>query len=92
MEKIKAYTDMGKELSDYTTKELLDEIKRRNEEKKKRKLEEKRCRNCIYYEPHPQFPQFHLCGKRTWGKTYPRKYAVKPYFKACDKFENIDKE
>ena len=76
------------ELKDYTTEELKAELKRRKAQKAETMENALKCRNCKHCVHHPS-PYVHtrLCEARTWGKTYPRHYCVKPYTKACDKFE-----
>lgn len=51
-----------------------------------------RCRDCKHCAPNPNVPsyccgKYCICAARTWGKKYPRSYAVTPSTKACDKFE-----
>lgn len=74
-------------LEEYTTEQLKKELKRRNEEKHKEKNNELRCRNCIHIIKNPKFDRTYLCNARTWGKKITYNYTIKPYFKACDKFE-----
>ena len=85
------------ELKDYTTEELKAELKRRVELAKAQKAEEMktalRCRNCKYCIPNPNVPSwcrgdYCICNVRTWGKNKQRHYVIRPFTRACDKFEN----
>ena len=80
------------ELNDYTTEELRAEIKRRwllEQEEKKKAL---RCRNCVHCIQHPSVYKMYLCDARTWGKKIVRNYCVNLSDKACELFENKNKE
>ena len=79
------------ELKDYTTEELKAELKRRVELRKAEKAEEmknaKRCRNCKHCVPNHNWSRTYICMARTWGKEYPRHYAVPLSNPACELFE-----
>lgn len=77
------------ELKDYSTEQLKAELKRRVELRKAQKAEEmktaKRCRNCKHCAHN--WGNFYWCMARTWGKKYPRHYAVPLSKPACELFE-----
>lgn len=78
------------ELKDYTTEELKAELRRRAEDlKAERKKSSLRCRNCKHCEEKVigGYAHVHKCMARTWGKTFPRHYTVRPSTKACELFE-----
>lgn len=82
------------ELKDYTTEELKAELDRRKTIAKAQKVAEDaaalKCRNCKHCKQNPIFKGFYACAVRTYGKTITRHYSIKPYQKACDKFERKD--
>lgn len=74
-------------LEDYTTEELKNELKRRSAVEKEKKKNESRCRNCIHFVKDERHNGMYHCAVRTWGRKIVRNYCIKPYFKACEKFE-----
>ena len=78
-------------LSEFSTEELKNEIKRRNQLKKAEREFVPRCRNCEYAEVNPRLGlPFYLCSARTYKYKklgIERNYVIKPYQKACDLYK-----
>ena len=82
-------------LEEYTTEQLREEIKRRNEILKQEKLKEKRCRNCVHFDVDTSKGfKIITCAARTFTmKGREWHYSVRACNKACDKYENkLEKE
>lgn len=85
---------MSRTLSQYSTQELKEELKKRIAEEKVIREREfnnaHRCRNCMHFIKHPNtFINAYLCAARTWGKKITRHYVVTgSQGLTCNKFEH----
>lgn len=82
-------------ISQYSTQELKEELKKRIAEEKETREKEfnnaHRCRNCVHFIKHPNsfVSNTHLCEVRTWGKKFVRHYVVTgSQGLTCDRFEH----